>query len=46
MTDTDLLPLIRFILDRFYGQVPEDKMLINAISDWRRSNVSSNSEAL
>lgn|GEM_PF-6315151 len=35
--DEDLLLLAQFLLDRFAGQIPSNKQLLNAIADWRRS---------
>jgi len=36
-SDEDLLLLVKFILERFHGSLPEEKQLLNAIADWRRS---------
>lgn len=34
--DEDLLLLLKFVLFRFMGTVPDDKMLMNAIQDWKK----------
>ena len=34
--EEDLLLLVKFILFRFHGVVPDDKMLLNAINDWKK----------
>lgn len=38
MSDEDALSLLNFVLDRFAGNVPPQKMLINAIEDWRNKS--------
>lgn len=38
MTDEDALSVIRFTLDRFMGDVPEERLLLNAIGDWRKQS--------
>lgn len=35
MTDTQLLNLVSFMTDRFYGTVPDTDMLAFALADWR-----------
>jgi hypothetical protein len=35
MTTEDQLSLIRYVLDRFVGYAPEERMLRFAIDDWR-----------
>lgn len=38
MTDEQLLSLIQFVLFRFVGAMPDDRMLKNAISDWKHQS--------
>jgi hypothetical protein len=38
MSDAQALELIKFILFRFVGAMPEDHMLRNAIADWKQNN--------
>lgn len=39
MTDKQLVDLINFITDRFYGARLEHKQVLNAVNDWKRENV-------
>lgn len=45
MTDAELLAFTCFVLERFSGFVPEEKMLVNALADFRRSELSKQPEA-
>lgn len=36
MAEEDMLLLVKFVLFRFIGVMPEDRMLVNAIGDWKR----------
>lgn len=36
MSDDEIVQLIQFIIDRFYGAEMSDSMILNAMDDWRR----------
>jgi len=38
MTDEKLHALLHFLFSRFAGFIPDDKMLVNGIADFRREH--------
>lgn len=38
MTDEDILLLLHYLFFRFMGSIPDDKLLLNGIADFRREH--------
>ena len=43
MTDKEALSLIKFIMMRYMGFHPEDRLLLNALDDWRKEQTNGES---
>lgn len=44
MDDRELLSFAKFLLDRFAGIMPDDRMIVNALNDFRRDWESENGQ--